>query len=53
MSLIKKFVEYSARKAKHRQLHAEMSSMSDDELNDLNLSYAKVSELARRQALTS
>ncbi len=49
MAFYKKLVEISARKARYRKLKAEISLMSDAELNDLNLSYAQISELARRQ----
>lgn len=53
MALLKLFTDFSARKALHRKLQAEMSSMSDAELDDLNLSYAQVTEMARRQAFGS
>ncbi len=50
MSLFEKIREISARRALHRKLHAEMAALSESELNELNLSYAKVVELSRQQA---
>lgn len=50
MTVITKLRDFAARRALAHQLHAEMSGMSDAELDDLNLSRAKLVELSYAQA---
>ena len=40
-----------AHRAEQRRLRAELAALTDAELNDLNLSYAKVMEMSRVQAI--
>lgn len=53
VTLFGKILEYAARRALERKIHAEMATMTDAELNDLNLSRAKLIEMSRRQAVTA
>ncbi len=50
MGLIEKIRAYSARRAVQRRIYAEMASMSDAELQDLDLSFAKIEHISWRQA---
>ncbi len=51
MIMIGKIREFAARQALQRKIYNEMSHMSDAELNDLNLSRAKLKDISRRQAM--
>ena len=53
MSMIIKLREFAARRALEYKLQAELANLSDAELNDLDLSYAKISEMSRTQALAA
>jgi hypothetical protein len=50
MTLIATIRDIAARRALRRKIHAEMASITEEELRDLNLSYAKITELSRQQA---
>ncbi len=51
MTLFGKIREYTARRAMERKIYAEMNSISDAELMDLNLSRTKIMDMSRKQAL--
>lgn len=53
MSIVNKLRNYAARRALEQKLRAEMATLSDAELNDLNLSYAKALDVAHAQAFAS
>ena len=50
MGLYAKIRAYSARRAMHRRIYAEMAAMSDAEMQDLNLSLAKIDDISWREA---
>lgn len=50
MGLIDKIRAYSARWTLQRHIYAEMASMSDAELQDLDLSLTKIEDISWRQA---
>jgi hypothetical protein len=50
MTFVSKIREIAARRALHNKIHAEMAAITDDELKDLDLSYARIAELSRAQA---
>ncbi|MFK7867830.1 MAG: DUF1127 domain-containing protein [Roseobacter sp.] len=50
MSVFKTIRQYAARRALEREIYSELSQISDAELNDLNLSRAKISEMSRQFA---
>lgn len=50
MALLEKFRDFAARHAAERRLYAEMSQLSDAELQDLNISRANIAEISRAHA---
>lgn len=50
MTLIEKIRDIAARHTLERKIYAEMSALSDAELQDLNLSRANLAELSRSHA---
>jgi uncharacterized protein YjiS (DUF1127 family) len=53
MALVTNIRTYLDRLARQRRLTAELHTMSDAELKDLDLSYAQVTEMARREAVAA
>lgn len=50
MNIIEKIREVATRRALHRKIQSEMAAISDAELRDLDLSYARITEMSRQQA---
>lgn len=50
MSMFGKIRQYAARRALEREIYTELSQISDAELNDLDLSRAKIAEMSRQYA---
>ncbi|MGA9436045.1 MAG: hypothetical protein WBV62_17595 [Roseobacter sp.] len=53
MTLIEKLRTIAARRALQRKIYAEMSSITDEEMRDLDLSPAKIAQMSREQALAA
>lgn len=53
MTFIEKIRAFTARHALERKIKAEMSTITDAELDDLNLSRAKIAAMSHAQAWTA
>ena len=51
MTLIEKIRDVAARRSLQRKIHAEMSSITDEEMRDLDLSPAKIAQMSHNQAM--
>ena len=53
MTVIEKIRTIAARRTLQRKFYAEMSSITDEEMRDLDLSLAKIEQMSRDQAMAA